>query len=210
MKIKICGLKQKEDIQIATQPDYVGFVFAPSKRQINLETAKQIQAELAPEVQSIGVFVNEKIETIIKIAPHINIIQLHGDEDEAYITELKTKIKNPIIKAVRVQTTEQIQAADKLPVDYLLLDTYSPTEYGGIGKTFDYKLIPPMQHKYFLAGGINIENINEALATNAHAIDISSGVETNGRKDPTKIIEIINKVKNTKHYEQETIYERKI
>jgi len=196
MKIKICGLKRVEDIEIVNKykPDYVGFVFAESKRQISISQAEELINQLDFNIKPVGVFVNQTIEFVMSsVEAGIKIIQLHGDEDEAYINELR-KFNILIIKAVRVSEKSDIEIAEKLPCDYLLLDTYVKNEYGGSGKSFDWSLIPKnIQKPYFLAGGINMGNIKEAAKTGAYCLDISSGAEENGLKSADKIKEIMDR-----------------
>ncbi|ONI45985.1 N-(5'-phosphoribosyl)anthranilate isomerase [Candidatus Epulonipiscioides gigas] len=198
MKIKICGIKNIEDLRAINefQPDYIGFIFAPSKRRVTFEQSSNIKNELKDNISTVGVFVNETVDEIIKISKLVDVIQLHGDEDEQYIKKLKSSINNPIIKAVRVKNTSQILEADTLPCDYLLLDTFSETGYGGIGKTFDYNLIPDTCHKLFLAGGLNIDNVNRAMDIDPFALDINSGVETDGTKDYDKIKNILEIIRS--------------
>ncbi len=198
MKVKICGIKRPVDIIAINQfcPDYIGFIFAPSKRRISLDDAISLSSDLDKSIQTVGVFVNETLDKVIAASKVVNIIQLHGDEDETYIKHLKSIVDNQIIKVVRVHNTDQIITADKTAADYLLLDTFSNISYGGIGKVFDYNLIPSVSHSFFLAGGINIDNISIALNTCAFALDISSGAETNGVKDPQKIGDIITKIRS--------------
>lgn len=212
MKIKICGLKRKEDVDYVNQymPDYIGFVFAGVKRKIDFETAKVLKHRLNPQIKAVGVFVNEDISFILRLVVDgiLDIVQLHGDEDERYIIELKESLKNygkkniPIIKAVRVQTKEQILDAEQLPVECLLLDAFKEDEYGGSGKIFDHKLIPELQKPFILAGGITSENVMEILDELSRqgkkpvCIDVSSSVETNGYKDKIKIGNIVNKIHN--------------
>lgn len=200
-KIKICGLSRQCDIDAVNiaKPDFTGFVFADkSKRKVSFETALSLKNHLDKNIKSVGVFVNNDIDFIVSLVKSdiIDMVQLHGDEDESYIQFLKSKINIPIIKAVRVKNTEDILAADKLSVDYLLLDTYTKGEYGGSGKTFDWKMIPEISKPYFLAGGLNIENIKSALTVGAYCFDVSSGVETDGKKDKEKIIEIVKTVRS--------------
>ncbi len=191
-KIKICGLKRPEDIKIVNdyQPDFGGFVFAESKRKIDFDTAKSLRALMDPGIQAVGVFVNEKIEFIEVLCKEniIQLVQLHGDEEEAYINALKEKVRVPLIKAVRVRKREAILEAQKLPVDYLLLDTYVEGAYGGSGVTFDKNLIPKLTKPYFLAGGLSTENVLERIeGLEPYGVDVSSGVETDGFKDPEKV-----------------------
>ncbi len=200
-KIKICGLTREQDILAVNEykPDYIGFVFAPGrKRTVSKETAKFLKSLLSPEIKAVGVFVNHDIEEIITLAEEgiIDMIQLHGDEDRNYIEYLSEYTDVPIIKAVAVQNKEQLQKADTIPaIDYLLLDTYDRFTQGGTGKTFDWSIIPELHTPFFLAGGLNIHNINSAKQTNAFALDISSGVETDGIKDNQKIAAIIAAVR---------------
>ncbi len=198
-KIKICGICRPEDIKAINQvlPDYIGFVFAESKRKISLDDAVNLKKLLNPAVKTVGVFVNENINRLIELCDLkvIDIVQLHGDENESYILELKNKIRNPIIKAVRVRSQQDIKAAEDLPCDYLLLDSYKDNAYGGTGKTFDWSLIPKKSERkkpIFLAGGINRDNLSDALSAEPYCIDVSSGVETDGKKDPEKIKDTVN------------------
>lgn len=199
-KIKICGLTRLEDIEAVNLclPDYIGFVFAKSKRKISRGTAKRLKERLNPAIKTAGVFVNEEMEEIISLCNEniIDLIQLHGEEDNEYIETLHKQVTCKIIKAVRVQGISKIETA----ADYLLLDTYHPTQYGGTGETFDWDIfrsINTMVEKpCFLAGGINTGNIEEAVRSGApYCIDVSSGVESAGLKDPMKIREIVEKVR---------------
>lgn len=201
-KIKICGLKRLEDIYVVNEykPDYIGFVFAGKKRYITPETAHVLKQHLSREIKSVGVFVNADIEFILKLvlSETIDIIQLHGDEDTNYINRLREKTAAPIIKAVRVQSVKDIFACEKLPCDYMLLDTFVKDSYGGSGMTFDWGMIPKLSKPYFLAGGLTAENLADAAKVNPYCLDISSGVETGGFKDKEKIrkaIEIVRSVK---------------
>ena len=195
-KIKICGLMREQDIEAVNTafPDYIGFVFAKSKRQIDENQAKILKACLKPSIKTVGVFVNEEIKNIIKLCNSnvIDIIQLHGDEDEDDIKILKDNLSNKIIKAIRVKDSEDIKRAMEFSCDYLLFDAYHERKYGGIGKTFDWSMIPHINKPYFLAGGIHSDNIRQAIKHhNPYCIDVSSGVETNGYKDPKKIMDIV-------------------
>lgn len=192
VKIKICGLKRLEDIEIVNeyQPEYIGFVFAHTKRYVEKETARKLREALDPAIQAVGVFVNEDISVIEELCRQniIQLVQLHGDEDLSYIELLRKCIKQPIIKAVRVRSREQILEAEKLPVEYLLLDTYIKGTYGGSGQSFDKSLIPELQKPYFLAGGLDDRNVGENIAYCAsYGVDVSSAVETDGVKDRAKI-----------------------
>lgn len=211
MKIKICGLRRKEDIDYVNlwRPDMAGFVFAGEKRKIDYAMAKRLKESLHPEIKAVGVFVNADTEYIGRLAADniIDMVQLHGDEDEAYIQGLRQSFREmgksdiPIIKAVRVRSTEQVLTAEKLSVDYLLLDAFTEEEYGGSGKVFNHALIPNLEKPYLLAGGINCNNVIEIMdslkeknVTLPFCIDVSSSVEVDGYKDEDKIIAIISLV----------------
>lgn len=212
MKIKICGLKRIEDVDYVNQscPDYIGFVFAGVKRKIDFETAQALKQRLDDTIPAVGVFVNADIGLIRKLveAHVIDVVQLHGDEDLQYINALCAELKSrvgdrhvPIVKAVRVVNMQQVQEADRLPVDYLLLDAFKEDEYGGSGKVFDHTLIPKLSKPYFLAGGISTENVLDILnvlqekGILPYCIDVSSSVETAGVKDKEKIAELVRLVK---------------
>ena len=202
MKIKICGLTREEDVLAVNQwkPDYAGLVFAPGKRQLTAEKARNLRELLLPEIPSVGVFVNSPMESILSLAKDgtIDLIQLHGDEDNAYLLELKKRLSSPtpIIKAVRVQEAEDMTQAEKLPADFLLFDTYTKGLYGGSGRTFDWTMIPAIKKPWFLAGGIGFSNIKDAMKTKAFCLDLSSSLETEGKKDPEKIKEIIQTLRS--------------
>ena len=201
-KIKICGLKRPEDIQMVNRlkPDFAGFVFAGSKRKVDKEQARKLREALDPDIPAVGVFVNETIQNVTELCREkiIQIVQLHGDEDAYYIEEIRKNLPDiPLIKAVRVQSKEQILEAEKLDVDYLLLDTYVKGQYGGRGTGFVKALIPKLTKPYFLAGGLDAENVNENISRyNPFAVDVSSAVETDGVKDETEIEEFIERVRN--------------
>jgi phosphoribosylanthranilate isomerase len=194
-KLKICGLTQQQDIDIVNSilPDYIGFVFAESKRRVTTTQASAMKERLDSRIKAVAVFVNAGIDEIAELVHHgvIDLVQLHGDEDEAYIKALKRRIDSPIIKAIRVRNMQDILASERLPCDYLLLDAYKADAYGGTGTSFDYTLIPMLRKPFFLAGGLNAGNIKQALEVRPYCLDISSGVETNGVKDPKKIKDII-------------------
>ncbi|OON97740.1 MAG: N-(5'-phosphoribosyl)anthranilate isomerase [Candidatus Epulonipiscioides saccharophilum] len=199
-KIKICGIKSIQDLEAINKykPDYIGLIFADSKRRVTPEQALNIKNHLVDNISTVGVFVNEDVDKVAEIAlsTDLHLIQLHGDEDALYIQKLKALTNKKIIKAVRVKDSLQILEADMLPCDFLLLDTFSQNSYGGVGQTFDYSLIPNMKHPYFLAGGLNIRNIDNAISLNPFALDINSGVEVNGSKNYHKIKEIILRCRN--------------
>ncbi|MCL2484749.1 MAG: phosphoribosylanthranilate isomerase [Endomicrobia bacterium] len=200
-KIKICGLKREEDIKYVneTKPDFAGFVFAGVKRKIDFKAAEKFKALLNKDIKSVGVFVNEPIENIIDLYKSgiIDLVQLHGEEDAEYIKNLKDKIDIPIIKAIRLGChCEEAQCADEAiqgSFDYILFDSVG----GGSGQSFDWNLIKDYKKPFFLAGGISMGNISEALKLNPYCIDLSSGVETDGVKDFDKIKKIVDIVRKT-------------
>ena len=203
VKVKICGIKNLQDVQAVNKhkPDFAGFVFYPlSKRYVSLIVARRLKAALNRHIKTVGVFVNAPVEEIAAAAELgiIDLVQLHGDEGNAYIAELKKKCKLPIIKAVRVQDENDIKRADYYNCDYLLFDTYSQSAYGGTGRQFNTQLLKGVKiHKpYFIAGGLNAENVRQAIkGLKLFAADISGGVETDGGKDAAKIKAFIKQVK---------------
>lgn len=203
-KIKICGLRRTEDVDFVNEykPDYIGFIFANTRRKVEYNTAKILKEKLSKEIKAVGVFVDEPIENIVRLCNDeiIDIIQLHGNEDEEYINELRQQTNKPVIKAVRVQNKEQIYSADKLSVDYLLLDTYNKNLVGGTGEVFNWDIVPHNLTKpVFLAGGLSAKNVESAIDTvKPYCVDLSSSVETDGVKDKEKIkqvMEIMSRVK---------------
>lgn len=200
VKIKICGLFREDDIVAVNNamPDFIGFIFAKSPRSVDFELAKKLKEKLDKKIQSAGVFVNEKIENILKLyeAGIIDIAQLHGDEDEKYIEILKNGSNLTVIKTVKAASEELLPQNS----DWILFDTPSENLRGGTGKTFDWSLIPKINKPVFLAGGLNYANIQKAIDTvQPFAVDINSGVETNGCKDFQKISDIIKLIRGLKN-----------
>lgn len=197
MKIKICGIKRKQDIEYVNlyKPDYIGFVFAKSSRQVTFQQARELKKILAKDICTVGVFVDAEIDFIVSLINDeiIDMVQLHGHENQQYINTLKQRINKPIIKAIKV--TNESSFNSSYDVDYYLLDG----AVAGSGHCFDWKMIKPFNKPVFLAGGICLDNIDQALQQNVYALDISSGVETNGVKDRQKIGEI---VRRTRHVRQ--------
>lgn len=200
------------DIEYANRvkPDFVGFIFANTRRKISSAQAKQFREALDAEIPAVGVFVNEDISVITSLVQNgcIDLIQLHGEEDADYIRRLREVCDVPVIKAVKVQTVEQIRQAAALPVDYLLLDTYRKGVLGGTGEAFDWELLREAKaaagdtaegelfgKPYFLAGGIHAGNLREAAALGSYGLDVSSGIETDGSKDFTKMVEVMELVR---------------
>ena len=184
-KIKFCGLKTLDDIFCANElcPEYVGFVFAPkSKRYVAPAQVAKLRAALHKNILAVGVFVNENISAVAELlnAGIIDAAQLHGSEDNAYIKNLRGT-KKIIIKAFQ---SNDCAAAEKSLVDYVLIDAGA-----GDGKTFDWNLIKNLRREYFLAGGLTPENVGDAIRIlNPFAVDVSSGIETDGKKDFNKML----------------------
>ena len=211
-KIKLCGMMKPCDIEYANRvkPDLVGFIFANTRRKISATQAKEFRKALDAEIPAVGVFVNEDIPVIASLVQNgcIDMIQLHGEEDADYIRRLREICGVPVIKAVKVQTVEQIRQAAALPVDYLLLDTYRKGVLGGTGEAFDWELLREAKaaagdtaegalfgKPYFLAGGLHAGNLREAAALGSYGLDVSSGIETDGSKDFDKMVEVVNIVR---------------
>ena len=196
-KIKICGLKRLDDIEIVNKykPDYIGFVFADSKRKVSSDLAFKMKKNLDSSIKSVGVFVDEDIDVIIKLYDEgiIDIAQLHGLENEEYIKKLKQKsnYKLEIINAIEMSDEKDLLGYENSLADYLLLDSGK-----GSGKTFDWRLIrKDLKKEFFLAGGLNSKNISKAIEEfNPYAVDLSSSVETDGYKDELKIKEVMEEV----------------
>lgn len=193
VKVKICGIRRAEDIEIINKypPDYIGFVFAESKRQIDFDTAKTLKKLLKVNIPVVGVFVNGNVEDILELYRNdiIDIAQLHGDENEDYINQLKEEAPElKLIKAIEINKKEDLNDYENINVEYLLLDSEK-----GSGKTFNWDLINKNISKdFFLAGGLNSANFNQAIERfQPYGIDLSSGVETNGYKDEEKIKKIM-------------------
>ena len=210
VKLKICGMRRPEDIEMANryEPDYIGFVFAESPRKVSYEQAKELSSLLNEDIVPVGVFVNDHMKLIVDLFKDgiIEIAQLHGDEDEKYIRNLKDKSieetgkQIPVINAIEIKEgadydDELLKWRDSVS-DYFILDSGK-----GSGKTFDWSLIDKesefFMNSIFLAGGLNSENLALAIEEfNPFAVDLSSSVETDGFKDEKKIKEIIEIMEN--------------
>lgn len=211
VKVKICGLKTLADIGSANRylPDYVGFVFAATRRFVTDQQALAMRQALDRRIQAVGVFVNEPLAHVIDLCDNgvINVVQLHGEETETYIRELRRKTDTPVIKAVRVQSVEQVTERMSREADYMLYDTYKKGEPGGTGERFSTEILKEslrrmrekgeMVKPYFLAGGLDCENVAGVLGQmECFAVDVSTGVETDGVKDEAKIRKFIENVRN--------------
>ncbi len=195
-RIKLCGLFREDDIDIANQllPDYVGFVFAKkSRRYVDGDRARDLRTRLLRDITAVGVFVDEDPKVISGLVSDgiIDIVQLHGSEDETYIRELRKLINAPIIKAFTVNGPKDLTAADNSTADHILLDAGQ-----GEGKMFDHSRLISIRRPYFLAGGLTIKNVAEAVRNlRPFAVDVSSGIETDGVKDPVKMRAFVNAVR---------------
>lgn len=197
VKIKICGLKTLEDIAAVNEakPDYAGFVLAPGKRRISREHARLLRMELDPEIPAVGVFVNELPQIVAGYLEEgiIDIAQLHGQEDEIYLHHLRLLTGQPVIQAFSVKDSGDLRRAEESSADLILLDHGK----GGSGASFDWRLLGEMHRPYLLAGGITPENVLTAVNLyHPYGVDVSSGVETDGKKDRRKIMEIVRRVRN--------------
>lgn len=194
--IKLCGLKRDCDIEAVNKlnPDFIGFVFAEkSKRYVNPIEAAKLKEMLSKDIKAVGVFVNESPEAVAELLNKgtIDMAQLHGSEDEEYISRLRSLTDKPLIKAIKVQSKADIEAADESGADYVLLDSGA-----GTGMTFNWQLIKGIKRPYFLAGGLTPENVAEAVKTlNPYAVDVSSGIETDGLKDEAKMADFVSIVR---------------
>ena len=188
--IKMCGLTRKCDIKAVNQikPEYIGFVFwTKSKRYISPEKAFELKKLLDKNIKAVGVFVDESIEKVAKLLENgiIDIAQLHGHETEDYIKQLRELTDKPVIQAFRIRSSSDMEKAVNSTADMILLDAGM-----GDGKIFDWSLIKEIKRPYFLAGGLNCENVANAVKTlQPYAVDVSSGIETDGFKDMKKMTE---------------------
>ena len=215
-KVKMCGISKVETIPavVEAKPDYMGLVFAPSKRQVTVDQAKTLVEELHKqytkrynngaeqsnndEIKTVGVFVNETLENLVTIATEANldVVQLHGDEDEAFIQSLKERTNVEVWKAVQIRSAADAEAWIDSRADMLLFDAYHKDERGGTGEVFDWSCLDEFERPFMLAGGIDSTNVARAIRTvRPYGIDISSGIETDGVKDDEKIKAFTNIVR---------------
>ena len=207
-KVKMCGISKVETIPavVEAKPDYMGLVFAPSKRQVTVDQAKILVEELHrgyakkygsdtehdknDTIKTVGVFVNETVDNLVTIANEANLdaVQLHGDEDETFIQSLKERTSVEVWKAIQIRTTADTEKWIDSSADMLLFDAYHKDERGGTGEVFDWSSLDAFERPFMLAGGIDSTNVARAIRTvRPYGIDISSGIETNGVKDDEKI-----------------------
>ena len=197
-KIKICGLRRPEDIVYVNEakPDFAGFIIdvPKSRRNVPREKVRELTALLSPKILPVGVFVNAPMETILSLVTDgtLKAVQLHGQESQSYLEELKKQVAVPLIRAFSIRSPEDLTEAEKSPADFVLLDNGA----GGTGETFDWSLLSSLDRPFFLAGGLRLENIAEAVSRfHPYALDLSSGVETDGYKDKEKIIAAVAAVR---------------
>lgn len=197
-KIKLCGLTRAIDADYANaaRPDWVGLVFEAGRHFVSDETAAEIRARLDPAIPAVGVFVREDPDHIAALVRQDTIqwVQLHGGETEEYIRALRRRISCPFIRVVSVKQREDVLRAADTVAEYLLLDHGK----GGTGKAFDWSMIPAIPKPWFMAGGIGLENLSAALAYRPYAVDLSSGAETDGKKDPEKMKRLVQMVREHK------------
>ena len=221
-KVKMCGISKVETIPavVDAKPDYMGLVFAPSKRQVTVDQAKTLVEELHKQyanrynrdaeqysnqtlihqefIKTVGIFVNETLDNLVTIATEVNLdaVQLHGDEDEAFIQSLKERTNVEVWKAVQIRSAADAEAWIDSSADMLLFDAYHKDERGGTGEVFDWSSLDEFERPFMLAGGIDSTNVARAIRTvRPYGIDISSGIETEGVKDDEKIKAFTNIVR---------------
>jgi len=197
VKIKICGLFREYDIDYVNEakPDYAGFIlyYPKSHRNISVEEAARLRRRLLPEIKAVGVLVDQPPDLVARAATDIplDIVQLHGSEDDSYMALLKDRIKLPVWKAFRIRNKEDLQAALESSADKILLDGGS-----GAGVSFDWTHAADMKRPFILAGGLSPANIPEAVRMlSPEGIDLSSGVETDKVKDRDKILAVVREVR---------------
>lgn len=194
--IKMCGLRREADVEAVNElrPEYIGFVFFPgSRRYVAPETARALRAKLDPGIRAAGVFVDEDAETVARLLEEgvIDLAQLHGHEDETYLAGLRKRTEKPLVRAFRIQSAEDALRAQESTADMILLDAGA-----GDGKTFDWRLLRGMDRPYYLAGGLTPENVFRAVRElKPWGVDVSSGIETDGWKDPAKMRAFISAVR---------------
>jgi phosphoribosylanthranilate isomerase len=193
IRIKICGIQDEAAALAAADAgaDAIGLVFAPSRRQVSLDQARRIVASLPPFVARVGVFVDAPLDRVRAAVDRVRLdaVQLHGDEPPEYCAAIRDQ-DVPVIKAVQVAGSLDVEALRALPVCAVLLDTHRPGRRGGTGETFDWQAAVPVAQamRVILSGGLTPANVVAAIAmVQPYGVDVSSGVETDARKDPAKI-----------------------
>lgn len=204
VRVKLCGLSREEDIRCVNGvlPDYIGFMFyEKSRRFVSPERAAALRKLLRPEIRAVGVFVNRGEEEILRIAEmcSLDLVQLHGAETPEFVSRIRRGAGLSVVKAVSMTeggSGAPLSVWENSDADFLLLDNGK----GGTGTAFDHSAIGRVRKPFFLAGGLNASNVRESvLSVRPYAVDVSSGIETNGVKDPakiTEIMEIIRRIEN--------------
>lgn len=195
--VKICGLMRPEDADAlnAAQPDFAGFILSAGfRRSIDRGQAQAISARLNPTIVPVGVFVDDDLQVIADFVNEgiIRVVQLHGSEDEAYLASLRELLPDtPIVKAFKVREAADVKRANASSADWVLLDNGQ-----GTGEAFDWSVLAAAKRPYLLAGGLGPGNVERAVRElHPRAVDMSSGVETDGRKDPEKIAQAVASVR---------------
>lgn len=196
-KIKLCGLMRPEDAEAANElkPDFAGLVFwERSRRFVDQDQAKLLRQILEPSIPAVGVFVDQPMDRILELLDQdiLQMAQLHGHESEEELNYLKVRSGRPVIRAVKVRSEKDLLFARHSAADYILLDNGT-----GTGETFDWTLMDDrLARPIFLAGGLNEENVKDAICRyRPYAVDVSSGIETEGRKDPEKMKRFVRAVR---------------
>ena len=187
--IKLCGMFRDEDIDAINEvrPDFVGFVvdFPKSHRSVSAKRAAELAGRVAGGIARVGVFVNEPVEVVARLCRMgaVDVVQLHGSEDAKYLARLRAQVDATVVQAFRIRTKDDVAVAQASEADYVLLDSGQ-----GTGQTFDWSLPQGIQRPFVLAGGLGPSNVADAIrAAHPWAVDMSSGIETNGKKDPQKM-----------------------
>ncbi|MFC1807754.1 phosphoribosylanthranilate isomerase [Candidatus Omnitrophota bacterium] len=205
-KVKICGITNLEDAKVAQDAgaDFLGFVFADSPRRIEADKARSIIENTSADIKIVALFVNEdkdRVAEVISTLGRVDVLQFHGDEMPEYCEQFKDI---GIIKAFRIKDKESIdKISEYSQISYILLDAFHKDLYGGTGETFEWSLTKQAKRfnlPIFLSGGLNHENVKEAiLKTNPFCVDVSSGVEKDpGKKDPQLVKKFIAQAKSVK------------
>lgn len=210
MIIKICGIRRSEDVGYVNLflPDYIGFILAPGyRRTVDINDARYLAGKLSSRIKKVGVFVDQPAENAARVASYVglDVIQLHGSEDNEYIKKLKRLTDLPVWNVFKVKNTEEVKKADESLADMILLDTYSPDTAGGTGKKVNTDIIKDsgIKRDFIIAGGINCENVCSIInEVGPFGVDVSGGTETDGVKDMNKIAGIIKKVREMKSGQQ--------